>query len=76
MDSPGAMRCPLCNEVVTSVATRPFCSDRCRSADLGRWLDGSYRIAGDPVDPAVELDREVFPDCAASSDGAKESTCD
>ncbi|HEY8927147.1 MAG TPA: DNA gyrase inhibitor YacG [Polyangia bacterium] len=22
----------------------PFCSTRCRMADLGSWLDGSYRI--------------------------------
>lgn len=22
----------------------PFCSDRCRSADLSRWLKGSYAI--------------------------------
>jgi endogenous inhibitor of DNA gyrase (YacG/DUF329 family) len=25
----------------------PFCSERCRLADLGSWLDASYRI---PVD--------------------------
>jgi endogenous inhibitor of DNA gyrase (YacG/DUF329 family) len=25
----------------------PFCSDRCRVVDLGRWLGGSYRIAAD-----------------------------
>jgi endogenous inhibitor of DNA gyrase (YacG/DUF329 family) len=22
----------------------PFCSDRCREADLSRWLNGSYAI--------------------------------
>ncbi|AGB72540.1 MULTISPECIES: DNA gyrase inhibitor YacG [Rhizobium] len=22
----------------------PFCSDRCRSVDLSRWLNGSYAI--------------------------------
>ena len=22
----------------------PFCSERCRMADLGRWLDEDYRI--------------------------------
>jgi endogenous inhibitor of DNA gyrase (YacG/DUF329 family) len=26
----------------------PFCSQRCRLIDLGRWLGGSYRIAADP----------------------------
>ena len=25
----------------------PFCSDRCRLADLGRWLGETYRIPGE-----------------------------
>jgi endogenous inhibitor of DNA gyrase (YacG/DUF329 family) len=24
---------------------RPFCSSRCKSIDLGGWLDGRYRIS-------------------------------
>jgi endogenous inhibitor of DNA gyrase (YacG/DUF329 family) len=24
---------------------RPFCSPRCKSIDLGSWLDGSYRMS-------------------------------
>jgi endogenous inhibitor of DNA gyrase (YacG/DUF329 family) len=24
---------------------RPFCSERCRAADLGNWLNASYRIS-------------------------------
>ena len=27
----------------------PFCCERCRTIDLGRWADGSYSIAGEPV---------------------------
>ena len=26
----------------------PFCSDRCRAIDLGRWLDERYGLAGEP----------------------------
>jgi uncharacterized protein len=26
------------------VRFRPFCSDRCRLVDLGRWLNGRYSI--------------------------------
>jgi uncharacterized protein len=28
----------------------PFCSQRCKDADLGRWLRGDYRVpaASDP----------------------------
>jgi len=70
------MRCPACNQAVASVATRPFCSERCRGLDLGQWLDGSYRIAGDPVDPAAQLASADGPESAATADRAKESTCD
>jgi uncharacterized protein len=42
-------RCPTCArpfEVATidDLPTFPFCSDRCRLLDLGRWIDGSYVI--------------------------------
>lgn len=31
---------------------RPFCSLRCRMADLGRWLSEDYRVPGTaPDDP-------------------------
>jgi endogenous inhibitor of DNA gyrase (YacG/DUF329 family) len=23
---------------------RPFCSERCKTLDLGHWLSGSYRV--------------------------------
>ncbi len=26
----------------------PFCSSRCRTVDLGKWLRGEYVIPGDP----------------------------
>ena len=29
----------------------PFCSQRCKEADLGRWLRGDYRIAGGHPEP-------------------------
>jgi endogenous inhibitor of DNA gyrase (YacG/DUF329 family) len=32
----------------------PFCSQRCRAIDLGRWLSEAYRIAGPPVEPEDE----------------------
>lgn len=28
----------------------PFCSPRCKLVDLAKWLSGSYRIAGEPID--------------------------
>ncbi len=45
--------CPICRRVVSTAATnksRPFCSDRCKLVDLDRWLSGSYRVPGPPVE--------------------------
>jgi endogenous inhibitor of DNA gyrase (YacG/DUF329 family) len=44
------MNCPICkNPVDESTAGQqgspfPFCSERCRLIDLGRWLSGKYQI--------------------------------
>ncbi len=49
-DEPGrGRRCPIC-EKPTAEAARPFCSPRCKEIDLGRWLSGSYVIAGGRTD--------------------------
>jgi tRNA threonylcarbamoyladenosine biosynthesis protein TsaE len=38
--------CPTCGAAVSDSAdTFPFCSSRCRYADLGRWFSGSYNIS-------------------------------
>ncbi len=29
---------------------KPFCSERCKLIDLGRWASGEYRIEGERVD--------------------------
>jgi len=45
--------CPTCRKV-SSVSRnedapfRPFCSHRCKMVDLGKWLDGTYRISEPP----------------------------
>ena len=38
-----------CRKAPVEPRWRPFCSERCRLLDLARWVDGSYRIPGDPV---------------------------
>ena len=43
---------------------RPFCSERCRSLDLGAWASESYRIplrGGDPETPPDESGEERPP---------------
>ena len=48
------LRCPTCRTVVTVKGENfPFCSDRCRSIDLGKWASGAYRISSPVVDPEV-----------------------
>jgi endogenous inhibitor of DNA gyrase (YacG/DUF329 family) len=41
-------KCPTCARLFVEADElrrfRPFCSERCRTADLGKWLDGGYRI--------------------------------
>ena len=32
----------------------PFCSERCRTIDLGAWLDGKYIIKEDEPSPDPE----------------------
>ena len=40
------LKCPICKKVVTSKeAGFPFCSDRCRLIDLGKWASGAYVIS-------------------------------
>jgi endogenous inhibitor of DNA gyrase (YacG/DUF329 family) len=35
--------CPICGKPA-AVKHRPFCSARCATIDLGRWLKGDYRV--------------------------------
>lgn len=49
-----ALRCPTCQTLVTPGDENfPFCSDRCRLIDLGKWASGGYRISSPIVDPEV-----------------------
>jgi hypothetical protein len=42
----GPRRCPICGKP-TAAGHRPFCSRRCADIDLGRWLNGAYRVETD-----------------------------
>ena len=49
-----ALRCPTCRTLVTKDDEYfPFCSDRCRLIDLGKWASGEYRISSPILDPEV-----------------------
>ena len=56
------LRCPICKKVVKSGDPEcPFCSDRCRTIDLGKWASGAY-VTPSPVTDAVESIRESTPE--------------
>ncbi len=60
-------RCPICSKTFQSrqdldadLPSFPFCSDRCKLVDLGRWIDGAYAIPGPaaPEQPESEAEEE------------------
>ena len=52
--NPSALRCPTCGALVLRDDPElPFCSDRCRIIDLGKWASGAYRISSPILDPEV-----------------------
>lgn len=41
-----SVRCPTCRKLVLrGEATFPFCSERCKMIDLGKWASGDYVIS-------------------------------
>jgi uncharacterized protein len=57
------VRCPNCGrEVSPENRLLPFCSERCRLLDLGRWLDAEYRIpeqSETPSGQSAEQDQDA-----------------
>lgn len=58
--TPRALRCPTCGTLVTRKDPEfPFCTERCRTIDLGKWASGGYVISSPITDPeAMESLRE------------------
>lgn len=54
-----SVRCPTCkNIVLRNEPDFPFCSERCRLIDLGKWASGAYVVSTPirPTDEVVDLD--------------------
>jgi uncharacterized protein len=61
-----ALRCPICKkEVAFGAPNMPFCSDRCRTIDLGNWATGKYVIPG--AERSETLDDEDQPEADESA---------
>ncbi len=62
------LRCPTCEKSVQAKNPEfPFCSERCRLIDLGKWASGAYVISSpvtdinDSVQEGSWLDRDKKP---------------
>ena len=56
------VRCPICKKAVKRADPEfPFCSQRCRTIDLGKWASGGYVISS-PVTDAEESIRDGNPE--------------
>lgn len=53
------MKCPTCERPAQRQDNpfRPFCSERCKLIDLGRWVNEEYRVPGAHV-PQDEHERQ------------------
>ncbi|MBV8053219.1 MAG: DNA gyrase inhibitor YacG [Acidobacteriaceae bacterium] len=55
------LTCPTCKKAVTRKdAEFPFCSERCRLIDLGKWASGEYVISSpvrDTSDSVADVSR-------------------
>jgi len=55
-----SLRCPTCRKIVLARDPEfPFCSERCRLIDLGKWASGGYVISTALNDP--ETDDSNYP---------------
>lgn len=48
--------CPVCKKTTTWEENpwRPFCSERCKLIDLGKWASEEYKIAGEKEEKKEE----------------------
>ena len=63
---PIKLRCPICKKPVKSAdADFPFCTERCRLLDLGKWATGAYVISS----PLTDAEEAVRQDSLDDEDG-------
>jgi uncharacterized protein len=69
-----SLRCPTCRSLVLAGSQDfPFCSERCRLIDLGKWASGGYVISTPITDPEM-LESIAEEQSRSRSDGGDESS--
>ena len=56
MPEPRPKPCPICRKPAAPPPLRPFCSERCRQVDLGRWFTDSYAVPGKKLGEEDEVE--------------------
>lgn len=53
VENPPDTTCPVCNKrgPWSDAEFRPFCSQRCKQIDLGKWFAGDYKFS-EPLRPS------------------------
>lgn len=67
-------QCPSCGKPVQwqDNPHRPFCSERCKLLDLGKWVSEEYRVPGKPVPIADENQEGAEPDVLSETGNANQ----
>ncbi|HEY7354040.1 MAG TPA: DNA gyrase inhibitor YacG [Terriglobales bacterium] len=56
------LKCPTCKQAVQSTSEDfPFCSQRCRLIDLGKWASGQYVVSSPVKDISDETGFQRYP---------------
>ncbi|HEY1462601.1 MAG TPA: DNA gyrase inhibitor YacG [Terriglobales bacterium] len=51
------IKCPVCKAPVKKTdADFPFCGERCRTVDLGKWASGGYVVSSPVTDISDEME--------------------
>ncbi|MBN2654411.1 MAG: DNA gyrase inhibitor YacG [Nitrospirae bacterium] len=58
------IKCPLCSKITTWEENpfKPFCSERCKMIDLGRWAAEDYKIEANMQDEDQDSNSQVMHD--------------
>jgi len=68
----GMAKCPICDATVkprAENASFPFCTTRCKTIDLGKWMNEEYRV---PVeDSEIDEDDDGGASNGSSNGGSK-----
>ena len=57
------LRCPMCKKAVNSTDPDfPFCSDRCRILDLGKWASGGHVVPSSATDGGEAIEEGIRSD--------------